>query len=331
MAGCATGEEAYSLAILLHEAFRAAAASAQRPDLRHRRPPCARWSSPRAGCYDVEAWSTSRTTLRDALLRAPRRRLPGLDRAAPAHRLRPPQRLTDAPFTRLDLVTCRNFLIYLQPPAQRRVLALFHFGLKTGGMLVLGPSETPGPAGRGVRAPSTRAGRCSARAATSASRRRGHPLAGAPPGQRRGAIAGAARRPRIPGCCAGASSCSSATPRPACWSTSAAPRCTTSAAPASSCTSATARPSLNVLELLEGDLRFVVAGALKRAQKERTTVTYGGVETTVGRSTPGAGGGRRRWASTGGRNADVLRRHLRGASPAARDRSPARSRPTSTP
>src|SRR6185436_3980586 len=52
--------------------------------------------------------------------------------------------MRDAPFTRLDLVSCRNFLIYLKPPAQRRVLALFHFGLKIGGVLLLGPSETPG-------------------------------------------------------------------------------------------------------------------------------------------------------------------------------------------
>ncbi len=50
----------------------------------------------------------------------------------------------DAPFTKLDLVCCRNLLIYLQPHAQKKVLSLFHFGLKTGGALFLGPSESPG-------------------------------------------------------------------------------------------------------------------------------------------------------------------------------------------
>ena len=50
----------------------------------------------------------------------------------------------DAPFTQLDLVTCRNMLIYLQGNAQRKTLSLFHFGLKAGGVLFLGPSETPG-------------------------------------------------------------------------------------------------------------------------------------------------------------------------------------------
>src|SRR6185503_6422808 len=52
--------------------------------------------------------------------------------------------INDAPFTKLDLVSCRNLLIYLQPPAQKKALSLFHFGLKTGGYLLLGPSEGPG-------------------------------------------------------------------------------------------------------------------------------------------------------------------------------------------
>ncbi|MGZ6142416.1 MAG: PAS domain S-box protein, partial [Myxococcales bacterium] len=55
--------------------------------------------------------------------------------------------LTDAPFTRLDLVSCRNLLIYFQPLAQKKALSLFHFGMKTGGTLLLGPSETPGELG----------------------------------------------------------------------------------------------------------------------------------------------------------------------------------------
>src|SRR5690606_10025065 len=50
----------------------------------------------------------------------------------------------DAPFTRMDLITCRNLLIYLLPTAQNKALSLFHFGLKTGGVLFLGPSESPG-------------------------------------------------------------------------------------------------------------------------------------------------------------------------------------------
>ena len=50
----------------------------------------------------------------------------------------------DAPFTRLDVVSCRNMLIYLTPAAQRKAFLLFHFGLRVGGVLFIGPSETPG-------------------------------------------------------------------------------------------------------------------------------------------------------------------------------------------
>ena len=52
--------------------------------------------------------------------------------------------LADAPFSRLDLVSCRNLLIYLSLEAQRKVLSLFHFALREGGVLFLGSSETVG-------------------------------------------------------------------------------------------------------------------------------------------------------------------------------------------
>ena len=52
--------------------------------------------------------------------------------------------LKDAPFTRMDLICCRNLLIYFLPEAQNKVVSLLHFGLKTGGVMFLGPSEGPG-------------------------------------------------------------------------------------------------------------------------------------------------------------------------------------------
>lgn len=54
--------------------------------------------------------------------------------------------LADPPFSRLDMVSCRNLLIYLRPEAQENVLSLFHFALREGGVLVLGSSETVGNA-----------------------------------------------------------------------------------------------------------------------------------------------------------------------------------------
>jgi two-component system CheB/CheR fusion protein len=50
----------------------------------------------------------------------------------------------DPPFSRVDLVTCRNVLIYMSPPLQDRLLPVFHFALNSGGFLVLGLAETVG-------------------------------------------------------------------------------------------------------------------------------------------------------------------------------------------
>lgn len=52
--------------------------------------------------------------------------------------------LSDPPFTKIDVVVCRNLLIYLQPQAQRKLLALFHFSLVAGGLMFLGGSESLG-------------------------------------------------------------------------------------------------------------------------------------------------------------------------------------------
>ncbi|MBP1993554.1 CheR family methyltransferase [Paenibacillus eucommiae] len=52
--------------------------------------------------------------------------------------------LKDPPFIQLDLVTCRNMFIYLEPEMQRKVISLFHFALKLDAFLFLGPSETLG-------------------------------------------------------------------------------------------------------------------------------------------------------------------------------------------
>jgi two-component system CheB/CheR fusion protein len=50
--------------------------------------------------------------------------------------------IRDPPFSHLDLISCRNVLIYLEAPVQRRVMANFHYALKPHGLLVLGSSET---------------------------------------------------------------------------------------------------------------------------------------------------------------------------------------------
>ncbi len=52
--------------------------------------------------------------------------------------------IADPPFSRLDLICCRNLLIYLKPHIQEKVIAMLHFALSEGGVLMLGSAETVG-------------------------------------------------------------------------------------------------------------------------------------------------------------------------------------------
>lgn len=141
--GCATGEEAYSLAILLDEESRR-----------------------RGRLVDIKIFATD--VHQDSLARAsagifPETCMANLsadrlqkyftrknNRFYVTHELRqlvifaPHNLVKDPPFTKIDFISCRNLLIYLQPQTQRKVLSFFHFALRTGGTLLLGPSETTG-------------------------------------------------------------------------------------------------------------------------------------------------------------------------------------------
>lgn len=50
--------------------------------------------------------------------------------------------IKDPPFTRLDLLSCRNLMIYLNADLQKRLLPIFHYALKPGGLLMLGTSKS---------------------------------------------------------------------------------------------------------------------------------------------------------------------------------------------
>jgi two-component system CheB/CheR fusion protein len=146
--GCATGEEAYSLAILLHEQLTA-----------RRRPLLFKIFGTDVHSTSLELAAAGRypeQALGDVspVRRATYFRPDGEDGGELHYRIAKELRqllvfarhnvIRDAPFTRLHLISCRNLLIYFQPLAQKKVLSLFHFGLRTDGTLVLGPSETPG-------------------------------------------------------------------------------------------------------------------------------------------------------------------------------------------
>ena len=143
VAGCATGEEPYSIAMLFWEALTARDRPVNLKILATDVHP-ASLEHASAGIYGEEqlAYVTPQR-----LNRFFTRRSSGFQVTQDLRQLIVFARhnvTKDAPFTKMQFISCRNMLIYLQPQAQRTVLSLFHFGLAPGGVLFLGASETPG-------------------------------------------------------------------------------------------------------------------------------------------------------------------------------------------
>jgi two-component system, chemotaxis family, CheB/CheR fusion protein len=140
-AGCATGEEAYSLAMLVmeHSSTLIDSPTVQvfATDLDE-----AAVAHAREGVY----------TEADVADISPERLQRFFQREAGAYRVRRELRETvlfahhnvirDPPFSHLDLIACRNLLIYLNRPVQERLIETFHFALRPGGFLFLGSSES---------------------------------------------------------------------------------------------------------------------------------------------------------------------------------------------
>jgi len=146
VAGCATGEEAYSLAIVVSDLMarlgerevKIFATDVHRGSLEraaraiYDEPTLTNVSQERLERYFLRIGETYQIVpdLRQMIVFA-------------QHNV-----IKDAPFTRIDLISCRNLLIYFQPPAQQKVLSFFHFALNRGGVLFLGPSESTSPLAR---------------------------------------------------------------------------------------------------------------------------------------------------------------------------------------
>ncbi|MCA9262603.1 MAG: PAS domain-containing protein, partial [Planctomycetales bacterium] len=141
--GCATGEEAYSIAILVHDCIHR---QGHDIDLKVFATDVHQTSmeTASAGVYSSASVSRMPIEFRERYF-ARIGDLYHVDAALRQCVIFAPHDLTkDPPFTRIDLVSCRNVLIYLDAEVQRRIVSLFHFGLVVGGVLFLGPSETLG-------------------------------------------------------------------------------------------------------------------------------------------------------------------------------------------
>ena len=145
MPGCSTGEEAYSLAIVFKEALEEV--------------------KPR-GKFSLQIFATDLD--RDAIDKARQGVYPAnITADVSEERLRrffikeehgyrvrkeiremvifaPQNLIMDPPFTKLDILSCRNLLIYLTPEVQKKLIPLFHYSLNPGGILFLGSAETIG-------------------------------------------------------------------------------------------------------------------------------------------------------------------------------------------
>ena len=146
IAGCSTGEEAYSLAMLFHEQITAAKRNVKLQVFASDVDPDA-VAHAREGLYPetIEADVSAARLARFFSKEGHNYRVTPELRAAVVFTVQ--DVLTDPPFSRLDLVSCRNLLIYLRPEAQAKVISLFHFALREGGgLLLLGTSETVGNA-----------------------------------------------------------------------------------------------------------------------------------------------------------------------------------------
>lgn len=143
VAGCASGEEAYSIAILLRE-----------------------WMADTQQEFEIQLYATDLDDKSIAVARAgiyspnivqdvtPERLRRFFIKENAGYRVKKEIRemvvfavqniIKDPPFTRLDLLCCRNLMIYLEPVLQDRLIAAFHYALKAGGVLFLSPSESIG-------------------------------------------------------------------------------------------------------------------------------------------------------------------------------------------
>jgi two-component system CheB/CheR fusion protein len=143
IAGCSTGEETYSLAMLFREQIKAAKRNVKLQVF--------------ASDVDPDAVAFAREGLYPVTIEAtisPERLTRFFSKEEHGYRILPELRATvvftvqdvlaDPPFSRLDMVSCRNLLIYLNPEAQAKVISLFHFALRDGGILLLGNAETIG-------------------------------------------------------------------------------------------------------------------------------------------------------------------------------------------
>lgn len=149
--GCSTGEEAYTLAMILHDLIEKKKRQYNVKIFATDIDRCSLDLAAR-GLYSKESMQN---VPQELVVRYFKESIHGFQILPEIRQMitfAPHNVLRDAPFTNLNLITCRNLLIYLNSDAQQKVLSLLYFGLRSNGLLFLGSSETPGEISGDVRA-----------------------------------------------------------------------------------------------------------------------------------------------------------------------------------
>jgi two-component system CheB/CheR fusion protein len=141
-AGCATGEEAYTIGILLLEMIEHSGKRI-RPQI---------FATDVSDSLDVARTGVYPTTIEAQL--SPERLAKFFTKRESTYEVKKHLRdlivfarhnvISDPPFSRMDIIICRNLLIYIEPDTQRKILGMFNFATRDGGALFLGSAETIG-------------------------------------------------------------------------------------------------------------------------------------------------------------------------------------------
>jgi two-component system, chemotaxis family, CheB/CheR fusion protein len=142
-AGCATGEEAYSLAIIALETAKkfeykgkiiVFATDVHKSSL----------DFASLGLYEYQQLKNVPDDIMTKYFRKENERYRIISELRKFVVFAPHNLINDPPFTKMDLICCRNLLIYLQPEIQEKIISVFHFSLRLKGVLLLGKSEGTG-------------------------------------------------------------------------------------------------------------------------------------------------------------------------------------------
>lgn len=144
--GCSTGEEAYTLAIVLTEAIERIGSSDHDIRIFATDLDSAAIDMARQGLFPLSVSESISPARLERFFKREQNEFRIIKAIRERIVFAPHDAIRDPPFTKLQLLTCRNLMIYLTPEVQQKLVKLFHYSLEPDGVLLLGSSEAIPPA-----------------------------------------------------------------------------------------------------------------------------------------------------------------------------------------